>query len=326
MGLDGKPLPASLQLRALKVTPSTLHRYQCSIRDFETWAAGKKLAVNKGNLDQRVNQYLTHLFMHGAETSAGTYLVFGLQLLRCEGDKKAFLPISKESLTGWRKQRPGSMRLPAPEEIVFDFAYAALEEDRADIAMALLLQYDCYLRPSECLGLTKDHLAAPVGGRYRHWAIIIAPFELQQASKTGSYDDSILVADKPDRAWLSSALTMFCKMSEHELFPNLNLSAYERWFHVTGRNLSYKSSVVMPHVLRHSGASNDVFQRRRDLRAVQKHGRWKARSSVSRYEKAGLLVKRWSEASASRRQTIRERAQSLPEILLQRLRFQQAKA
>lgn len=58
------------------------------------------------------------------------------------------------------------MRVPVPEEFIFDCGLLALEEKRVDIAMALSLQYDGYLRPSEVLGLTTRHIQAPAGRRY----------------------------------------------------------------------------------------------------------------------------------------------------------------
>ena len=64
----------------------------------------------------------------------------------------------------------------------------------------------------------------------------------------------------------------------------------------------------MPHILRHAGASNDAFRKRRSLADIQKRGRWEAKKSVSRYEKHALLLKRWEQADSGRKQTIRARS------------------
>eukprot|EP00971_Amphidinium_carterae_P007934 157143-Amphidinium_carterae.1 len=42
--------------------------------------------------------------------------------------------------------------------------------------------------------------------------------------------------------------------------------------------------------MRHSGASWDALTKSRSLQAIQKRGRWRAASSVSRYEKAGRVA------------------------------------
>ncbi|CAK9066651.1 Uncharacterized protein SCF082_LOCUS33888 [Durusdinium trenchii] len=120
--------------------------------------------------EAEVTLFLTHLQEDlDSEVSAGTYLVYGLQLLRCTGNKSDFLTESKEALKGWRKRRPGNMRLPVPEEFVYDLATLALDQNRVDLAMLLTVQMDAYLRPSEALDLTKAHLARP-NGALCHWS------------------------------------------------------------------------------------------------------------------------------------------------------------
>ena len=128
-------------------------------------------------------RYMTQLALDDmVQPSTGAYLVFGLQLLRCTKPKLEFLPLSKEALAGWRKLAPGGMRLPVPEEFIFDFAHLALDENHVDIAFGMVLQYDTYLRPSECLELGHEHLGFPAGGRYNKWSIVVAPFQLGSAT------------------------------------------------------------------------------------------------------------------------------------------------
>ena len=271
----GGQLPEHLRLRAQKVSQKTLAAYYNRIRTFEDWARRRRQRVTKANLDKQVTSCLTWL-SEGEETdpSAGAYLVYGLQLLRCSVPKNTFLVNAKEALAGWRKQMPGRMRAPVPEEFIFDLATHAFETGHLDITMAILLLYDTYLRPSECLGLTLDHLAAPQGQRYKHWAIVVAPSALGETTKTGEVDDSVLVADLGDRDWLRQALTARVARCSGPLFPKLTLSRLEQFCKKACRDLLYKSCCVMPHILRHSGASNDVFHKRRKLEEVQKRGRW----------------------------------------------------
>ena len=67
------------------------------------------------------------------------------------------------------------MRKPVPEEFIWDAATLAVEERRLDIVVALSIQYDGYLRPSECLSLTKEHVGFPQNKKYSHWPLVIAP-------------------------------------------------------------------------------------------------------------------------------------------------------
>ncbi|CAE7650241.1 unnamed protein product, partial [Symbiodinium pilosum] len=305
----------------LKVTQRTLDSYHKHIQDFESWARQHNHRVNLDSLDRLVVRYMTQLALEEeVQPSASAYLVFGLQLLRCNKPKVEFLPLSKEALAGWRKLAPGGMRLPVPEEFIFDFAHLALDDGHVDIAFGMILQYDTYLRPSECLGLEQQHLGFPAGGRYNKWSIVVAPFQLGATTKTGKFDDSVLVADKSDRAWLTQAMDLYVKQHPGKLFPKLTLAKYEAWFRNAAGKLKYKSKCVMPHILRHSGASNDAYHKRRSLLDIQKRGRWEAKKSVSRYEKHALLLKRWEQAAADRLPAIRRRSQALPGRLLQALR------
>lgn len=172
------------------------------------------------------------------------------------------------------------------------------------MAMALVLQMHCYLRPSECLGLTKEHVCFPAPGRYRKWGLLIAPSTLGQQTKTGKSDDSVLIGDVKGTAWVADVFALFMKGVEHFLFPSLTLASYETACHRASRHLKYQEGAVTPHVMRHTGPSNDIFHKRRDIQAVQKRGRWEAKASVRRYEKASLLVKRWEVVHESRRHDV----------------------
>lgn len=309
--LGGKPLRKTIQLRALKVGQKTLHRYLSCINLFEAWAKTKFKKVTCKTLDKYVNEYLHELHSRGAELSEATYLVYGLQLLKCEVPKEQFLTVSKMSLAGWRKQQPGNMRVPVPEEYVFDLAMHALDQQRFDIAMALILQYDGYLRPSECLSLTVEHVSRPQGRKYPHWALIIAPSSLDQVTKTGKSDDSILIGDRPHNRWICACLAAYMEGVEHQLFPALNLAMLERWCKQSCRDLQYKTDCISPHIMRHAGPSNDSYHQRRSLTDIQKRGRWAAKSSVSRYEKHALLLKQWKLVASHRKSLVMRRSQDI---------------
>ena len=264
--MSGNDLPKHLRLKAQKVSQQTLNRYLASIEEFEGWVASKKRKLTSANLDRQVTLFLTHLQEDlDSEVSAGSYLVYGLQLLRCTGNKSIFLTESKEALKGWRKRRPGGMRLPVPEEFVFDIATLALEDNRVDLAMLLMVQLDAYLRPSEALSLTKAHLACPKGNKYPFWGLAIAPADLGDQTKTGTSDESVLLGDLAHNKWIGSAFRLFVDSSSENLFGSVCLAFYEKWLRAACKRLHYKTTCVLPHVLRHTGASNDVFHKRRGL-------------------------------------------------------------
>ena len=319
-GLDGSPVPSSMKLRCLKVSQNTLTRYLQSIEDFKLWCRQKRKSFSDRNLDMAVNSYISFLHSSDQELTVASYLIYGLQLLQCNVPKEQFLVVSKQSLSGWRRQEPGGMRVPVPEEFVFDCGLLALEEERGDIAMALALQYDGYLRPSEVLGLTTRHIQAPAGRRYSKWGVIVAPSSLQETTKTGKSDDSVLLGDRPHNSWLGQCLELYMKGVDNMLFPDLNLHGFENWCKRACEVLQYQSTCIMPHVIRHSGASNDAFHGRRPLQEIQKRGRWAAKASVTRYEKHALLLASWRQCATSRKQLVQRRSQSFPSALVKFLR------
>ena len=265
--------------------------------------------------------YLTHLSQNDeCQPSTGAYVIYGLQLLKNTGPKSDFLPNAKEALSRWRKLQPGGMKLPVPEEFIFNLGLWSIERHRLDYAFLSALQYDTYMPPSECIALTTHHVGYPAGGRYNRWSIVICPSELGETTKTGTADDSVMVADRPDRSWLAEAMTLYMARVNSKLFPNVTLSSYEKWCELGTRELQYKSACIKPHVLRHSGASNDVFHQRRPLQEVQKRGRWLARKSVTRYEKHALLLKRWEQAPKDKHADILRRSQEFCTALLVELR------
>ena len=76
---------------------------------------------------------------------------------------------------------------------------------------------------------------------------------------------------------MSAALDAHGPQTGGSLFPELSLSFFEHWCRSACSSLQYKTACVMPHVIRHSAASNDSYHRRRNLAEVQKRGRWESK-------------------------------------------------
>jgi len=77
-------------------------------------------------------------------------------------------------------------------------------------------------------------------------------------------------------------------------------------------------AVVVPYQFRHSGPSWDILQGLRSLAEVQKRGRWKAFSSVCRYEKSGRSLQGYEGLSESMRRHCQSSAVMLEEVILGR--------
>ena len=106
-------------------------------------------------------------------------------------------------------------------------------------------------------------------------------------SKTGDRDVSILL----DSGWLQWLAPMFQEIrkgdASERLFP-FNYRQVVVAFSAVCAGLNLKK--VVPHRLRHSGASADRGDNSRTILEVQRRGQWRAASSVQRYEKAARLA------------------------------------
>ena len=112
---------------------------------------------------------------------------------------------------------------------------------RPDIAMLMMVQYDGFLRPSEAVGLTVEHVVRPQGRRYPHWGLIIAPSTLKQMTKTGKTDDSILLGDQCHNKWLRECLRLWMDKVTVEVFPDITLASLESFCKSTSRQLGYQT-------------------------------------------------------------------------------------
>lgn len=313
--LTGRTLPAAVRLRAARVSQKTLDRYLVQIDMFKQWCRDRKLKLTKDNMDARLVKYMDwHYFHEDTEPNNCAYVVYGLQLLECSVPKHLFLPNSKEALASWRRLKPGSMRLPVPEEIVFDVAIH-LASSNLLLGLLVLIQFDAYLRPSEALHLRVEHLIPPVGRRYSRWALVVHPADLGEKSKTGTSDDSVVLGDVADRSWMKHVALKLSKTNAGHLFPGIGLAEYERSMTRALDSLGYSSHILSPHIIRHSGASNDAVHHRRPLASIQKRGRWAAKKSVARYEKAALVQRQWKFAPSHRLQTIQDSPKRLARFL-----------
>ena len=67
--------------------------------------------------------------------------------------------------------------------------------------------------------------------------------------------------------------------------------------------------------MRHGGASSDALRGHRGTWGITKRGRWAPRSSVKRYEKAGLLLQQWQKVPAAVRLHAAAQTRRVPSVL-----------
>ena len=149
-------------------------------------------------------------------------------------------------------------------------------------------------------------------------ALLLHPSEGSRASKTGEYDETVVVDDPQ----LVKALTRLKAVRP----PNALLIGClpeQFWLLFQEAIVFLKIDKVLghqvPYVLRHTGASADAWAKRRDLPTIQSRGRWKGPNSVRRYAKGGRVAHQLSLCSAQMVQ-YGERSVRLLELVFTRQR------
>lgn len=145
---------------------------------------------------------------------------------------------------------------------------------------------------------------------------MLAPQCAGVTTKTGELDVSVMVGDVA-RPWLHEVLRHMLG-STVSLGPavfQLPVCKYETLFEKACKWLKLPLRVT-PHVVRHSGASNDQCCRRRSIQQIQKRGRWQCQKSVARYEKEAYILQAWDRIPSELHADLLGRAKRFPNRLL----------
>lgn len=198
-------------------------------------------------------------------------------------------------LKGWDRLEPPGSRVPAVWEAVLAVADDLIGRDHlSTMAGALLpIAFDGYLRPSEALALRGADVLRPARtGPARLWAATVAPATQPAPSKTNTFDDTVFLGSAAKgQAFVGGLLdALKSRVGARLLFDGFSLAKLETILNAACRRLQLPVPFT-PHSLRHGGASRDALEKLEDLRGIQRRGRWKARESVRRYEKAGTLLR-----------------------------------
>ncbi|OLP86116.1 Gag-Pro-Pol polyprotein [Symbiodinium microadriaticum] len=277
------------------VSPACRDRYSVLWRTLCAEAQLDPQGIYTGSdVDLPMSQMLEDMFDSGEDLSQGEYLVAAVQFKQphLRGTKQS-LPLSRQSLAGWRKLDPPKSRLPLPWEVVCLMALEAFSQKKVEIGLYLLLAFVAYLRPGEVSRLRVCDLVAPVG-TVKTWSLVLHPFEIGVPSKTAEFDETILFDIKPIQ-FLPSILHRRLRLgirTKGELMFSTTVDEVRKFMNSVSDRFGMGAAVGDPHPyrLRHGGPSRDVLMKHRTLQEVQKRGRWKSFNSVRRYEKGGRVT------------------------------------
>ena len=151
-------------------------------------------------LDEMVVEMLELMYFQGYGHDAGDYLMAAIKFVGWI-QKFSDLPSAARALKGYRWLAPGMSRgflAWVAAAAMMGVAMAAKDEE---FAVMLVIQYVAYLRPSELCNLTAGQVIRLLKeSGIDSWALLLAPQEELKTSKTGEFDESVLL---DDRNWQS---------------------------------------------------------------------------------------------------------------------------
>ena len=287
-------VPPHKRLRVSLVKDVTLARYSQAVQEFETWASVRRRSLNMNRVDKTLLDYLHEKCESGMSIVNGRSAVYGYIMLRLDSPlpERMLLTQCKEALKGWSARFPLHSRAGVDLQVWDVLAWQCIVDDDPLVAAAILLQGDTYMRPHEILHVRACSVLQPKKSRARCWGIVIGNKDLNMPTKTGLFDDCVLL-DTPSRTDLGVVLKYLllqCEDDNSRLFQGLTLSAYNRAIKNAAHAWGLDQLSLTPHVLRHSGPSSDAYHRIRSMDSIQQRGRWASPSSVARYQKPGRML------------------------------------
>ena len=229
------------------------------------------------------------------------------------------LPVSKRAQVGFNKLAPATSRLPAPLLMVAAWASRiVLLSHKVEMGIAVMLMFEGYLRPCDALPLKASEIVPPVRGagrRLQHWSLLLHPQEEQNPSKTGEYDEAIML-DNREFSDLRPALSLLRRRRPSGPVFTFSYQEFAQTSEQALESLGYHQlGVTNLYQLRHGGISHEVATGRRSLLDAQVRGRWKSQKSMTRYEKGGRIHQVLARLSPAQLEHAKLARRRLAEIL-----------
>lgn len=310
-------------LESRSVSTATLRDYYRRAKDFQKWAAAHYvqpfllptlmgghhflresgrhrydgprpiLLIDPVYLDELITIFFDALFMQKRPAAQGEKLIAALIFFFPKLTKATGAPLARAArgLRGWRRAVPAQSRLPLPMAALLAIVDELLIS-QWELAVATLLAFHCYLRPCEVEPLVPMQVVSaldPLGSGRPKVGLVLAPMELRKPSKTGHWDEAVLI-DRCD-ALLGPLLTLKKKaMAEGSPLFSFRRGSMTPAIRRAADDLGLAEFSVTAYSLRHGGASHDLLCQMRPLQEIKRRGRWASDSCLRRYSKETRLI------------------------------------
>ena len=200
-------------LEQMAISAEAATDYMIRYQDFRLFVKKKAYNIDTPkSLDSSFSFYLNHLFFEGADVSEGFKVLAAVLDAHPDCGGKLGLCQSRRCLQGWAKIDPARTRPPLPFPVVAMLAVHMIDFGCPEAALAILLTFSCYLRPSEMLSIRGVDLVAPTK-THPYVALNLHPEERLETSKMNMSNESIL-PDSPVLPTLGMSLMKLAKVKK----------------------------------------------------------------------------------------------------------------
>ena len=319
------PLITLSVLQANAIGPAASVQYDQALLEFLLWlhSQGVWRVRSLPGVDLCLVRYFDELSLSMAPYAVGekTLAACGHRTPYEPGPLSTKFPGASRALKGWKRVYPCRTRAPLPFLAMLLAVASMLLRGQRQMALGVLLAFSGYLRPSELSGLKSDQVVEPQefgGAHFKHLAIVLHHFSGLVPSKTGVFDESILL----DSPWFGEVATMEISRLARSRSAGAPVWSWQRaglraeWTSVMQALRFDKNELtVCLYGLRHGGASHDTLNRLRALHQVKERGRWVTDASVHRYRKASLAQSELAKLTSAQQTAGRLLSRSVDRML-----------
>ena len=259
--------------------------------------------------DQVLAEFLEHLYDTDQSKELGKQVLSALLWIQPDiaGPLRRCFPVASQSLRGWARLHPGRSKAPLPRAVAAGMAAYLVKTGRLTLGLAVMTMFETYVRSGELLAMKAGQVVEGMAGATGALAcvsIILHPEELEQPSKTGEWDSSIAF-DLPRHKWLGELLLQRARaMPTAAPLWDFEYTTLLQVMREAAQAVGAGILDPTPHSCRHGGASHDFATDARRLPEIQARGKWRAMTSVRRYEKHARIAVQWGLLAPSVQQRL----------------------
>lgn len=265
------------ELNRLAISENTRRNYDKGLEAFMRWAEENSREFN-GPLetDRALNDFAHFLWrenrgrggMRKAMDARCAVLHYLPDMAAPSGGMA--LPLSLQAIQGWDRTTVPKRKSPVPILVARAIAARLLGKGFFRYAAAVLIAFDCLLRPDDVINLTATRCHKwPVG-----WVLSMEKTDKTRTTAKILCDDPFAVAAL--EGWMASAT------GESRLLST-SYTAFYKAFVGAAKDLNLGDIKFSPHCLRHGGAVQRVFIRGHSRQVVKDFGRWKTDKAFNGY-------------------------------------------